>query len=557
MTPSFKNKPVQGEPGTESAGYHGYWITDFTQIDPHLGTNEELKTLIDLAHERGIKVFFDIITNHTADVLDYPDSAYDATGQVPYVTKAAVPYKDAAGNAFDDRDFTFIGDPFPEVDPEVSFPYVPTFRDPADATVKVPAWLNDPTMYHNRGTSTFSGENSEYGDFPSGNRSALDDLWTERPEVVQGMIDIYKTWVEDAGVDGFRIDTVKHVNMDFWKQFGPALQGYAASVGNEDFFMFGEVFDADPRFMSRYTTEGRLQATVDFGFQGSGVNFAKGKPTTELRDFYALDDYFTDADSNVYSLPTFLGNHDMGRVGSFLRQGTTWDDAELLTRDELAHSLMYLTRGQPVVYYGDEQGFSAPPDVPGGIGDQRAREDMFPSQVALHNDTYDLIGTDATTADANFDTGPTRSTSTSPTSPSCVRSTPPWPTARRSTGTRRAARASSPSAGWTPTTRSSTSSRSTTPTPSRRRRSRPTSRSAARSRACGRPRTRATSSRPTPRAASPSPSRRCRRSSTGPTPSSAPTATSPRRCSRLRARPGSSPAAPRSGSPSRVATSPR
>ena len=272
LTPSFKNRPYQ--PEDKSAGYHGYWITDFTQIDPHLGTNAELRQLVDAAHARGMKVFFDIITNHTADVLDYPDSAYDATGQVPYVTKGAVPYKDAAGNAFDDRDFTFIGDPFPAVDPEVSFPYVPTFRDPADADVKVPGWLNDPTMYHNRGTSTFSGENSEYGDFPSGNRSALDDLWTERPQVVEGMIDIYKTWIEDAGVDGFRIDTVKHVNMDFWKQFGPALQGHAASLGNEDFFMFGEVFDADPRFMSQYTTEGRLQATVDFGFLGSGVNFA-------------------------------------------------------------------------------------------------------------------------------------------------------------------------------------------------------------------------------------------------------------------------------------------
>ncbi|MGS0688002.1 alpha-amylase family glycosyl hydrolase [Nakamurella sp. GG22] len=403
MTPSFKNKPVQGAEGTESAGYHGYWITDFTQIDPHLGTNQELKTLIDLAHKRGMKVFFDIITNHTADVLDYEDSAYDATGQVPYKTKAEAPYKDAEGNPFDDRDFTFIGDDFPDVDPEVSFPYVPTFRTPQDSTVKVPNWLNDPTMYHNRGTSTFSGENSEYGDFPSGNRSALDDLWTERPEVVKGMIDIYKTWVRDSGVDGFRIDTVKHVNMDFWKQFGPELQGYAASQGNKDFFMFGEVYDADPRFMSQYTTEGRLQATVDFGFQGSGVNFAKGKATTELRDFYALDDYFTDADSNAYSLPTFLGNHDMGRVGSFLRQ-EPFSENELLERDELAHSLMYLTRGQPVVYYGDEQGFSAPKDVPGGIGDQRAREDMFASQVELHNDTFDLIGTDATTADNNFDT---------------------------------------------------------------------------------------------------------------------------------------------------------
>ena len=154
---------------------------------------------------------------------------------------------------------------------------MPTFRSEADKTVKVPAWLNDPTMYHNRGTSSFTGENSEYGDFPGGDRQALDDLWTERPQVVNGMIDVYKTWVQDAGVDGFRIDTVKHVNMQFWQRFGPALQGYAASLGNDDFFMFGEVFDANPAFMSQYTTEGRLQATVDFGFQSNASGLRQGR----------------------------------------------------------------------------------------------------------------------------------------------------------------------------------------------------------------------------------------------------------------------------------------
>jgi alpha-amylase len=66
LTPSFKNKAVQ--PEDKSAGYHGYWVTDFTQIDPHLGTNDELKALIEEAHSRGMKVYFDIITNHTADV---------------------------------------------------------------------------------------------------------------------------------------------------------------------------------------------------------------------------------------------------------------------------------------------------------------------------------------------------------------------------------------------------------------------------------------------------------------------------------------------------------
>ncbi len=68
--------------------------------------------------------------------------------------------------------------------------------------------------------------------------------------------------------------------MEFWQQFAPALTGYAASIGNEDFFMFGEIFDADPRFMSRYTTEGKLQAAVDFGFQANGANFANGNPTS-------------------------------------------------------------------------------------------------------------------------------------------------------------------------------------------------------------------------------------------------------------------------------------
>ena len=87
LTPSFKNKPVQGTGADMSAGYHGYWITDFTQIDPHLGTNAELEELIDEAHERGMKVFFDIITNHTADVIAYEE------GSSEYITKAQKPYR--------------------------------------------------------------------------------------------------------------------------------------------------------------------------------------------------------------------------------------------------------------------------------------------------------------------------------------------------------------------------------------------------------------------------------------------------------------------------------
>ncbi|MEA2978632.1 MAG: neopullulanase, partial [Alphaproteobacteria bacterium] len=50
VAPIFKNKPVQGGPGQESAGYHGYWITDFTEVDPHFGTNADFKALVDAVH---------------------------------------------------------------------------------------------------------------------------------------------------------------------------------------------------------------------------------------------------------------------------------------------------------------------------------------------------------------------------------------------------------------------------------------------------------------------------------------------------------------------------
>ncbi len=380
MTPSFKNKPVQGGPGEQSAGYHGYWITDFTQIDPHLGTNEDLTALIAAAHGKGLKVFFDIITNHTADVISTPGT---------YISKKDRPYTDANGTPFDDIPYA-TGDTFPTLDPATSFPYVPTFPTEADKTIKVPAWLNNPTYYHNRGNANFDGtEGDVYGDFVG-----LDDLFTEQPAVRDGMIDIYKKWAE-FGIDGFRIDTVKHVNIGFWQKFSPEILKAAKAAGKDKFFMFGEVFDSNPQKTSRFTTEGGLQAVLDFGFQQQATNFGKGKPTTDLRDLFASDDYYTDADSNVYSAPTFLGNHDMGRIGRFLTDGGA-TGPELLQRDELTHSLMYLTRGQPVVYYGDEQGFV------GDGGDQLARQDMFPSQVGVYNDDT-LIGTTKTTADDNFD----------------------------------------------------------------------------------------------------------------------------------------------------------
>ena len=413
LTPSFKNKAVQ--PEDNSAGYHGYWITDFTQIDPHLGTNADLRTLVNAAHTRGIKVYFDIITNHTADVIEYTEG-----GRMPYRSKDVSPYRTPIGAPAVRRSrlrgrrglpaLTPTGQPSCTGDPGAlgSFPYHPCVPA-AERNVKVPAWLNDVRYYHNRGDTTFVGENSLYGDF-----FGLDDLFTEHPRVVDGMVDIYKGWIRDFRIDGFRMDTMKHVNDEFWQKFSPAIVSYANSQGIDNFYMFGEVAeDFSQPFLSHFTTHDDVQGVLDFPFQMNAVAFAgNSRPTSELRSFFENDDWYTDGDSNVYNLPTFLGNHDRGRIGMFLRNANPGaPEAELLARDELAHALMYLSRGNPVVYYGDEQGFT------GAGGDQDARQDMFPSQSPQYNNLSDSIpgddgagkndniGSDETPMDDNFDPG--------------------------------------------------------------------------------------------------------------------------------------------------------
>ncbi|MFF8968203.1 pullulanase-type alpha-1,6-glucosidase [Streptomyces sp. NPDC014995] len=386
MAPLFKNQPVQGTGANSSAGYHGYWITDFTQVDPHFGTNEDLKTLISKAHAKGMKVYFDVITNHTADVVDYEEKSYD------YLSKGAFPYLTKDGEPFDDADYAAGTSGFPAVDAG-SFPRTPGVAA-AKKDVKVPSWLNDPTMYHNRGDSTYAGESTTYGDF-----SGLDDLWTERPEVVEGMERIYRRWVRDFDVDGFRIDTVKHVNMEFWTQWATALDAYAAKRGRDDFFMFGEVYSADTSITSPYVTQGRLDATLDFPFQEAARQYAsQGGSAKKLASVFADDYKYTTDKANAYEQVTFLGNHDMGRVGYFLKQdnpGAT--DAEILAKDRLANELMFLSRGNPVVYYGDEQGFT------GSGGDKDARQTMFASRTADYLDD-DEIGTDRTHASDAYDT---------------------------------------------------------------------------------------------------------------------------------------------------------
>lgn len=397
LGPVFKNKPVQGGPGQESAGYHGYWIIDFTAVDPHLGTEADMRAFVDAAHARGMKVYMDIIVNHTADVIQLREC--QGKSECPYRSRAAYPYTRQGGVGGKPINPGFQGDSVQTSEnfarlTDPTFAYTPVVPA-AERNAKTPAWLNDVTLYHNRGNSTFSGESSTMGDFVG-----LDDLLTENPRVIQGMIEVFGGWIDRYGVDGFRIDTAQHVNPEFWQAFVPAMQWRAKQRGVPNFHIFGEVAmgDIDPGRTASHTVVDGLPAVLDFAFQVAVDGMvAGGKPTADAFRLFRGDSLYEGGADAALRLPTFLGNHDAGRVGFFIRQANpNASDGELLARDLLAHAMLLTLRGVPTIYSGDEQGFT------GDGGDQDAREDLFASRVASYNDNR-LIGTTATTAAVNFD----------------------------------------------------------------------------------------------------------------------------------------------------------
>jgi glycosidase len=318
ITPPVVQKAVQGD----SAAYHGYWGVDFTTTDPRLGSEADFKELVSAAHRLNLKVIIDVVINHTADVIYYENGE-------PKVSKA-------------------------------------------EASIKKPNWLNAISNYHNLGNNPVRGNAVLDGDF-----FGLDDLATEKEVVIKGWIDIWSTWITKFDIDGMRIDTFKHVNPEFWKRFIPEMKKVAAKAGKTDFPIFGEAADADPETLATYVAGGQVTSVLDFAFQKKMKSFVQyGFSAQELAELFNGDDLYTTARTNAYGLATFLGNHDMGRIGHFLATAlSNSDEKTILERAKLANAALFLLRGGPVLYYGDEKGMT------GSGGDKNARQDMFQTQV--------------------------------------------------------------------------------------------------------------------------------------------------------------------------------
>jgi glycosidase len=250
---------------------------------------------------------------------------------------------------------------------------------PADmVNSKNPAWLNELSNYNNVGDiNNCWGEGSctQLGDF-----YGLDDLATDKPVVYNGWAEVYRKWIKDYGISGFRVDTARHVDDNFFKNWSPQINAAAQSVGINDFTIFGEVWDVNPINLMNYIRRNKIQTVLDFPFQRSAAEFASGySDATTIENLFAYDDLYTTATTNASNMVTFLGNHDMGRAGKIIESKRINPAAELLPRTLLGHSLMYLTRGIPSVYYGDEVGMTGT----GSGSDQLARQDMFSTKVNI------------------------------------------------------------------------------------------------------------------------------------------------------------------------------
>ena len=298
-------------PVAASPSYHGYDVTDYRAVEPDYGTADDFRAFVGAAHERGIDVIVDLVLNHTSR-------------EHPWFQDAIAP-----GTAHDDW-------------------YLWEDERPAVAR------SDGARVWHEAGGRFY------YGYFWEG----MPDLNLENPEVGAELDAVARFWLDEMGVDGFRLDAAKHLIEDGRElENVPAtfawLEGFRGRLkaDHPDALVLGEVFDASS-MSSRYVRDGSLDLTFDFGLASATITSLNSRDAgsiaaahEEVAEAYPPD-----------GLATFLTNHDQNRVAAQL----SGDGAAL----KLAATLLLTGPGVPFIYYGEEIGMT------GRKPDERIRTPM-------------------------------------------------------------------------------------------------------------------------------------------------------------------------------------
>jgi len=283
-------------PITESPSYHGYDVVDYYTVDQEYGTPEDFQLLMDQAHQRGILVIIDLVLNHTSS-------------QHPWFQQSRI-----AASSY--RDW-YIWDPEP-----------PDFRGPWNQTV----WNKNNDSYY---SSLFW--------------SGMPDLNLENPEVTEEIYAISRFWLQDMGVDGFRLDAVKHLIEDgavqentpethAWLRdfntYYKSVNSHALTVG-EAWTMTSQVVD--------YTGD-EVDIAFAFDLAEDIIDTARGPLAVPVVE--RMQEMVTSFPPGQYA--TFLANHDQNRLISQLNGDET--------KVKLASTILLTSPGVPFLYYGEEIG---------------------------------------------------------------------------------------------------------------------------------------------------------------------------------------------------------
>jgi alpha-amylase len=375
ITPVVENVFATGSEPNVYTGYHGYSARNLDEIDPHLaGSIQEYQDFVAAMHDSGLRVIQDVVVNHMGSVLKY------AEGWDP---------------PFDPRGYTrvFVDDEYP---PDTNPWVIPNnnqrpARPPFDQVAS----------YHRFGAITDWSDpvQKRTGDF-----GTLDDLDTERTEVRDALVQIYRDWVILGGVDGFRLDTAVHVDEAFWDEFSPAMREAVHEANrNARFIQFGEVFDFDHAAGARYTRDEqgnpRLDSLLNFPlYDAIQAVFARGASTVRLTEELAARAVLrgTAADrggaglSAIDGAVSFIDNHDVLRFLDSIEVSSDEDAKRQILRSALSYILT--ANGIPCIYYNTENHTIGDPALPSGhmIKGDYARYDM-PDFVTEGKPTFDLI----------------------------------------------------------------------------------------------------------------------------------------------------------------------
>lgn len=339
---------VGGKKEFQHYGYHGYFALDYTVLDKNMGTPAELKEMIDTAHAQGIRVLFDVVMNHpgygdlwtlnqykvnvaTPDLEDVTLINYHKT--VDYRSEEWAKWwgpdwiRAGLGGAYEE------GSPTDDLTMQLS--YLPDFKTESTKPVKLPWFLKNKPDTKARDIPNF--------------------------RVNQYLVKWLTDWVREYGVDGFRCDTAKHVDLESWallKSEGTkALQQWklknpTKKIDNAPFWMVGEVFPHGV-VKDQYFTKGGFDSVLNFDFQ------AQADDVTKLDAVYSS--MATTLSSQQFDVLSYISSHD----------------TRLFNRKNLYNggAALMLAPGGVQIYYGDE---SSRPTGPFSRSDrqQATRSDM-------------------------------------------------------------------------------------------------------------------------------------------------------------------------------------